>query len=576
MLKEYFPSIVIVALLGATIATTPTIDSTEANAFFYIQRLPLSYHLCVLSSILTAFLSKKRFNNALSLCVFTILIIGWPSIMLVNPWHLDSYPFVAQAVYVARNGHIGDFALLSESPALGLIFGAFLSVTGFNPISLLDLYQFFWAVTLVSLIYLIAKTLGFDHKFSVISAMLVVSIFWPNEHHLSRQSLVFISYLISILLFFKLTMRRADRRISLLLILQIFVMVLAHPATPLFFLANLISIVLLGTIMKKITSREIRLTFSFASILSILWLLWNLRGTEGGIIQTLFDIGDRIWSSLAQNPAEVSGIVRIFTGYTRTYGTILNVRFLYTSIVFGAIFSVPLLVFLGYRYSRKLMSSPANWRVLLLSTAWAWSNLLWAVPLLFAGLPYFAKPALFGFASWGVLGLVAYEIISRQSKRRLQKKVKQILRYSFILVFAIVPALILPVIKYAPIPYIYPTSNELANKHFLDSNWSGEILLYLEFYRPIYYSYSLHGFDEPIPDRRWIDFASVLIPGEGLNYSAMQDATIWMTRRVISRDGFYAYTPSMLEIALNISDSPEKSRQNRIYDAGWPELIFAP
>ena len=116
--------------------------------------LPTLY-LVLTASIIIALRDKQELTRVISVCILALLIIWTPSVVFFQPWHLDSYPFVAEAVYIQRNAHIGNFHYLTESPALGLTFGAFMLITGINPITLLKIYPGFLAILFVAFIYLL-------------------------------------------------------------------------------------------------------------------------------------------------------------------------------------------------------------------------------------------------------------------------------------------------------------------------------------------------------------------------------------------------------------------------------------
>ncbi len=575
-MKRYFLGILVTILFVVTMVSLPRVDYAEPSPFFYVQHLSPAYYVCVFASVITAMLSKDRFTRIISMCILSLLMLWTPFVVLLQPWHLDSYPFVAEAAYVARSGHIGNFVYLSESPAEGLIFGVFLQVSGMSPILLLKIYPAFWAIFVVCLLYMITRTLGLSDKSSIVAGLLLVSIFWPNNQHFSRQSIAVIFYLAFFFSFCRVIFKGSDRRFLALILLFLFPLATSHPATPIFLMLNLTGMLLLALFTKKLSSRERELATFALFALIIIWLLWNMIGSDSGIIYTLRDLGFRVVDSLTENPTQASGVARIFAGYTKTYSSILNIRFILTLLVFGAAFVIPVL---GIIMRKRWKTG----KTLLILAAWAWSNLAVSVPLLYAGLPYFSKPAIFGFISWGPLGALAYEVLFVHPRQftnhrfwRLKKAGRNLMLCLFTLIFILGPALILPIVKYAPLPYLYPTSAELANKKFWDSHWTGDELLYLEFYRPIYYSYIIDNIGEPLPRKEWVRFGDIYRMGEGVNYSDISEASIWITGRLFTRDGFYAYDPSMFNVARNVTSILPKTSHNKIYDAGWPESILIP
>ena len=113
-MRKYLSLLFICALFLVTLASLPSVDNVESSVFFYLEHLPPIYYVSVLASVIIALRDKQELTRVISVCVLTLLIIWAPSVMYVQPWHLDSYPFVAEAVYIERNAHLSNFHYLSE------------------------------------------------------------------------------------------------------------------------------------------------------------------------------------------------------------------------------------------------------------------------------------------------------------------------------------------------------------------------------------------------------------------------------------------------------------------------------
>ena len=559
-MRKFFLGVFIVALLLATFATLPRVDYIEPNVLFYLQHLTPLYYVCVFAAIAMAVYYRRDFLGLLSAIVLGLLIIWTPSIMLVQPWFLDTYPFVAEAVYVVRNGHIGDFHVLSINPPLGLTFGPFLMITGISPSMLQKIYPGLFATIFAVLLYITAKKMKIGKESLVLAPLLFISIAWPLELHFSRQSISLIYYLASWLLLLHL-IQRSDRRIFALLVSQIFLLTMSHPATPLFFIANLATIAFLGRIWPKFRPKEFRVIVQTLLISALAWIAWNLLSPTG-TIRTFASIAENLVSSLIESPSEVSGIARIFAKYTPLYGLTINIRFALTLAVF---ISAILLPFAMYRYLQDR-------KILVILTGWIISNMFSSVPLLYAGLPYFTKPVLFTFISWAPLGALVHNTLTTKRKSGMRVKIKSVEKWFFIVAFIVIPLLLTPLIKHGPLPILYSTSRELANKSFLDLYRSEtELVVYLEFNLPYGYGYILYGHYEPKALPMW----EVYHYGEGVD-SRVDNALVWITERLLVRDAFFVYKPSMLQVVENFTQTLPENMHNKVYDAGWPEWILIP
>lgn len=564
-MKNYFLGVFIGVLLLLTYVTLPRVDYVEPNVFFYLEHLTPLYYLSLIASIVVAVFSKDRFIRIFSVVAFTLLIILTPSVMLVNPWHMDAYPFVSEAVYVERNGQLADFHYLSESPALGLVFGSFLLITGISPFLLMKIYPSLIVTILVLITYSIAEKMKIGKKSLVIAPLCLVAIMWPNAFHVSRQSFSLVYYLASWLFLSVLILQRKDRRISLLLGTQIVLMVMSHPATPVFFVANLIAVAIIGGILRKLRAGEIKLITYTLLFCTFFWLLWNSLVATGEGIHVVNNIITNLFNSLLTSPAEVSGTSKIFSGYTSIYRSIIDVRLFLTLLVSVSGF---LLLLIIYRYCESLKKKRAS--VMLMG--WILSNLFSSVPLMYGGLPYFYRPVLFTFISFAPLGGLIYETVKVKSlnmKGLKSAKMKKIMKSIFVVIFILTPSFLAPIIKYAPLPFLYPTTRELSTITFMNLHLAGADVTILEVTTPWGYSY-LCGLNET--NYRLV--GKDLFSNGSLN-PRVTGTPLVVTYRLVIRDAFWSYEPSMLQIVENVTRT-FPGTHNKVYDSGWPDWILMP
>jgi len=554
--KKYVPAVLVIFLFVATVITLSLnqVDYLEPNVLLYFQHLPLVYHVTVVASIIVAFRSSHKITRIISVVVLGLLVIWTPSVMLSQPFDLDSYPFVAEPVYVARSGHLANLHYLSENPALGLTFGPFLLITGMNPIDFLKVYSAIAITLMVLLVYAIANRLKLGTTGGIVASLAFVSILWPNVFHLSRQSFSLIYYLISLLLLIQLLFSKPSRRILILLCLSVVLMVLSHPATPLFFIYNLVAVLVLGRFFGRISSNESRLIANVLMVSLSIWLFWNMLGTAPGVVYSIKDIVGGVIASLIENPSEVSGITKIFVGRTTIYSGIINLRLALTIFAYFVSFLAPIVMYRRFR-DKKL---------LLVLTGVVWSNMSTAVPLLLAGLPYFEKPALFLLTVWGLMVALVYkENIAGNPHSKIRKLINV-----FFVILIITSSLLVPIIKYASVPLEYAPTVELAGQRFGESYKGNGLFIYPE--DPVYlYTYVSIGLEPP---RRISSLFWSYVPGEGINVTNAGAGALWISTRLMSRDAFWAYTPSLKEEVERLDISLQT--RNKVYDSGWPEHIF--
>lgn len=555
-MRKYLSLFFISALFLLTVASLPSVDYVETSVFFYLEHLPVIYYVCIVASVIIAFRDKQELTRLVSVCVLTLLIILTPSIMYTQPWHLDSYPFVAEAVYVARNAHLSTFHYLSESPVLGLTFGAFLLITGIDPLVLLKIYPAILALLLVIFVYVIATKLKIDKKVSIIAPLLFISMMWPDIFHFSRFGFSLLYYFMFLFLLFYSIFKNTDRRILVLLFFPIIPLVMSHPATPLFLMINLVAMAVFGLASKRLQPREILIIFNTFVAVSVSWLLWNMIGTTPGVFHSLNDIIVNVVNELVQSPSSaVSGFTEVFVGHTQIYGWLLNSRLVLMAFVYISAFLIPLITYTRLK----------KHKILFILTAWAWSSMSITIPLIFIGLPYFQKPAFLAIAALGPVALLVFKSNSSPWVKKIQ--------YLFVIVI-LASALLMPLFKYAPLPLEYPSSKELASKSFLDFYGSTSIR-FIYFEDPAYY-YSYILYDQPELQVDHYGFLGVYIRGEGLNSSIVAESSLWVTSRSLVRDAFWAYYPSIHNIVENVTVTLPETTHNKVYDSGYPECILVP
>jgi len=557
-MRKYVIGGIIAALVAVTFATLPQIDSVQPDVLYYLKSLTPLYYVSVAVTAIVAIRYRRSLLGLFSVALLGLLVLWTPSIVMVQPWFLDSYPFATEAAIVSQTGHLSSYHFLSVNPVIGLIMGPFMSVTGVSVIVLQKLYTAFLSVFLVGFVYLIAKAVKLRKDLWVIAPLLFVSIAWPNEFHLSRQSFSLIFYVACLLLLLTLIFKKFDRRVFALLVLQLFLVVMAHPATSLFLIANLLVILVYAQLRHKLDGKELRTIALTLAILSAFWALWNsLVTTEA--VNDLINIVNNLSSSLLRNPQSISGLARIFSGYSPLYGLLINVRLVVTLGIFASAFLILLLTF-RRREDGKIIAILAGWTAV---------NVCSAIPLLYSGLSFFARPALFSFFAWSILGALVFGLLSQKNgKWVLAKKVG---KYAFLVLFVIVPLFLIPIIKYSPMPFIYPSSQELAQKNFSDLHPDTNAqLFYLEYNLPYGISYTRYGINET----EGYAFGDIFIPGEGLNSTFAADSILWVTNSLTMRDGFFDSTPSMIDVVGNLSLN--SITRNRVYDGGWSQWILTP
>jgi hypothetical protein len=227
-----------------------------------------------------------------------------------------------------------------------------------------------------------------------------------------------------------------------------------------------------------------------------------------------------------------------------------------------------LLVLMTYRYSKSISRKKAS--VILMG--WILSNMFSAVPLMYSGLPYFARPVVFTFISFVPIGALFYDSLNINSfSITLFKsvKTKQIMKSILIVIFVIVPAFLIPIIKYAPLPFLYPTTRELSTIEFTSFYLTEADVTLLELTTPWGYS-SICGYNQT----NYHLIGGNLFSNGSMNLR-VAETTLILTYRLVARDAFYDYEKPRIEVVENITRT-FLDTHNKIFDSGWPYWILMP
>ena len=567
LFREYFLVLAVAVSFLMTFLTLPRIDYIDADPLFYFKQLPFPYYLSVITCVVATILGRSRFTRVFSIVTFALLIEFTPSIMFVNPWHSDSYGFLAQAVHIARDGHITHLKDLQESPSLALTFGAQQLLTGVDPLLLFKIYQLLVVSIFVLLLYSIAENIVGSGGNAAIASLAFFAILWPITFHFNRQNFSIVFYLAAWHLLSKALFVKRDNKTYYLTGFMIFLMVLSHPATPLYFVSNLVAVIVLAGLFKRLSHRELKDLLYLILFTLLIWLGWHYYMVpEAAGLNTIYDLIINFYESLRYGLTEISGSSEIFGGYTSVYSVFVSLRLALSFLPVVIIFP---LLFLVYRFRDNVELSKLS----IILMAWLLSNLSSALPLLYAGLPFFYRPVLFAGIAWGPIVALIYGLLINvkglRTKRILpSRNMSKTLRLPLLICFIIIPCLILPVIKYSALPYLYPTTKELSAKMFLDTH-QGRALsaIYLEDNRPWLYTYILMGVDES---------GVIMLSSIGENIiGTLRSETLFVTDRLVTRDVFIHYDPTMYQIIANVSEFTETTH-NKVYDAGGYNWILHP
>ena len=186
------------------------------------------------------------------------------------------------------------------------------------------------------------------------------------------------------------------------------------------------------------------------------------------------------------------------------------------------------------------------------------------IPIMYLSLLAVLAPFMFtGWSQWYAFKFVAYSTLIASACVAILWRLKRnkYLR-TFILILVVVGVISVPILRYASIPYLHPTTRELKAASFVHSYYEKEDPIYYTEYPP--YIRVLMG-----KDPGW-EFTQYL--GFTLNID-LEKNNFLVVERHLARDGYYIYSEP-INVILNRMKDSLASTHNLVYTSGTYPLLF--
>lgn len=553
--------LVSLALILTTLSLllTPIVDKIQLKdirlyPFFYAITLPPIYHIAVIYSTILALFCKKDYGKLVSVLCVASLVEVTPSLMLVNPWVLDQYPYLAEPVWLVKNAYIASIHYLAEVPGLGLMFSQLMLVTGLDPFILSKAFSLISAIILVLPTFLLSKGLCGN---GALIPLLFLSVNTAQINTFHRSSYFFILFLIIILSLWNRVTKRAAGY-SIITIVTFSAAVLAYPGSIIIPSIILVTPTLLkfarsvqNVIFAKRVEKadELDIKFSFLYIVGVLfaciflaWCIYCASGNLALIARTINQALTELSEPFALlTPHSTLGHVPT----TPLFASILRARMLLVLIVLGLGLLGPF-----YMIFRK---KPEHFiHMMYLS-------------LLIVLLPYIFT----SWNQWFVTHFYTYTLLLATASIAVFQRLKQSTCIKTIVAALIIIGLaILPFNRYASVPYLHPTTQELKASYFIHSYYIEGGCVYYTEYPPFTLIQILIN-----KNPRWE--LSYMKPEEWLEGKTTKSAGYVLSYRVLARDAYYIYPVSRQNLLDNLANTLKESH-NLIYCNDYYIKIFMP
>jgi hypothetical protein len=253
-----------------------------------------------------------------------------------NPRFMDVYMHSGFAIKVINNAHIEGSRYLEENPLAFVWFTIFKLIIQLDTFTLLKINGVILPLFVAIILYSLDRYISYNHKYSLVTAVSFLGLFFIDQGHFSPQMIAFIYMIliISYLFIYFNNKRLIDHKLSSisLIMLLIIMIVFTNPTTTIAFNVILISYLItrlfMITLKKDISYRNIfsdyRILFILSIIITLIWAIYIGY-------RTLNDIIFRI-TSLFVNISTLSNL-SIKTGVAPLYFYFNLLQYLIASLV---------------------------------------------------------------------------------------------------------------------------------------------------------------------------------------------------------------------------------------------------
>jgi len=541
LLKQIKTPILVLVAITLTIVSLikiPTVDRIVLESdwqypFFYASALPSIYYFAVVYLALLALFVGNDHCKLISLLSLALLVELTPSLMLVNPWLPDQYPYLEEPVYLIKTSHITPFHYLAEVPGLGLMFSHFMLITGLEPYMISKLYPVLASLTLVLPMYVLSRKLCGNGALIPLLFLAFNTAQINTFHRFSYFFMFFSSWLY--LVWARATRPVAGYSISSIVLFS--AAVLAYPGSviiPIMVLAPTLIMLITrfwGGLAKGLGESARMYQLHTLDLISLcVFLSWNIHvaGLEfnrmiGNVYQALMELTTPFGPTFLLTPQHpwAEGLTPLFTA-------ILRARMLLTATILSLGFLSSVYVFFKKKRNEALI--PTMYLSLLATLA----------PFMFTG-----------WGQWYMSKFVVYSTLTASACVAILWRLKRnkYLR-TFILILVVVGVISVPILRYASIPYLHPTTQELKATVFVHHHYEGSGSIRYTEYPP--YIRVLVG-----KDPSWE--LSGMEPAEWLGGGISHGVGYLLSHRVLTRDGYYVYQLSRQCLLDNLINSLSES-----------------
>jgi hypothetical protein len=470
-----------------------------------------------------------------------------PSFMMVNPWLPDQYPYLAEAYWIYLYGNISNIQYLSDVPGLGLSYGIFEMVTSLSPFIISKVFSFIQAIAVVVMMAPLSKKLV--GKEALLPLFFLSFNYFKNINVFHRSNLHFTYTLIFLYLIFTIILKHQylEWRYALASAIVFSAMVLTYPGSG-FILAAIIGAYVLLYIVRKTPLTSLKLPIIiFLSIFGAWYsyVAWNQLRIAGSISSSLMKVL-RLELSFEESMTHPFS-----TDLTPLFRSLVYARLIIEGGVIATGFSIALHKYIVSFFRGRDSDISLAYTLMLVS-------LIALTPWL---LTEWSRWSFYKFSDFLLLFslLSIFSYLNSQYRLKRNKLLSSLkILVSFVTIIAL---LLVPLLRYASIPYLHVTTQELLSVYFVHRYFAfGQRCYYFEYPPYVLPRLLVRGeYSNDISSIYW--------------FENITSGLYIITDRALTRDGFYIY-PKPLKARVKELESFMIMHGNKVYDNVYNRAFY--
>jgi len=539
-------AIVLFILTFTMIEPIDVIKLSDAKMYplYYFLMQPMTVWVIIPLTTLIIIFSPRSFHKVLAALILAFIIEFLPSVIMVNPWLPDQYPYLAEAYWIYLHGEISDVHYLSIVPGLGLSYGVFEIVTNLSPFAVSKAFSLFQAIMLVTMLISLSKKLT-DNYTLLPLLFLSFNYFANTTNTFHRSGLHFtytLTFLYLVLILTMLSYQHLKLRYLIASAIVFSAMTLTYPGSG-FILVTIIGAYILLYIAGKAPS----LLKLSVMVFSIIFGVWY--GYVASIeLRAIGFFWDSLLKVLGLELSFEESMTHPFSeGLTPLFSVLTYIRLL----IEGGVIVAGCLVAL-FKYTSAITSRlrGRGGSGVLFVYVLTLASLIAPAPWLLTEL---SRWSFYKFNHYFLLFSLMSLLHYTYSQSRLRELASLLpIKTKFLVSVAIIFALLLvPLLRYASMPYLHVTTPELYSTLFVHEYFTFNSKCYYLEYPP---------------------YIRVLVRGDTLHeltymywFENLSVGLYVITDRALTRDGFYLY-PQPLQVRLQELENVLTIRGDKVYD----------